>query len=188
MVVSVRSFTQPYYNIDVIVGIVPAVLARHPETHFIFAGNEGDDSAFRGLAARLGIDERAHFVGRIPHEELPAYLVASDVFVSVPSVDATAVSLLEAMAAGTPVVVSSLASALEWVKDGESGLVVPPGEGRPLEEAVVRLIESPKLRSELGAESVEIVRARADHEVHMARMESLCEELVATWRGRGRSC
>jgi glycosyltransferase involved in cell wall biosynthesis len=187
VVISVRSFTQPYYNIDVIVGVVPSVLARHPEAHFIFAGNEGDDSAFRGMAARLGIDERAHFVGKIPHKELPAYLVASDVFVSVPSVDATAVSLLEAMATGTPVVVSNLASALEWVEDGVSGLAVPPREGRPLEEAVVRLIESPELRRRLGAKGVDIVRARADHAVHMARMESLCEDLVARWRDRDRS-
>jgi glycosyltransferase involved in cell wall biosynthesis len=186
VVISIRSFTQPYYNIDVIVGIVPAVLRARPNTHFIFAGNEGDDAAFRALAGRLGIDERAHFVGRIPHDELPAYLTASDAFITVPSVDATAVSLLEAMACGTPVIVSSLASALEWVTDGESGLVVPPRDAPALEAAVLRLIDSASLRSALGERSAAIVRERADHEVHMARMEALCEELVARWRGRGR--
>jgi glycosyltransferase involved in cell wall biosynthesis len=186
VVISVRSFTQPYYNIDTIVGVVPAVLAARPNTHFVFAGNEGDDTAFRAMARALGIDDRAHFVGRIPHAELPSYLVASDVFVSVPSVDATAVSLLEAMACGTPVVVSGLASALEWVTDGESGLVVPPRDARALEGAILRLIDSPKLRDAVGARSVGIVRERADHKVHMARMETLCEELVERWRGRGR--
>lgn len=186
VVISIRSFTQPYYNIDTIVSVVPAVLAARPNTHFIFAGNEGDDDAFRAMARSLAIDERAHFVGRIPHAELPAYLVASDAFVSVPSVDATAVSLLEAMACGTPVIVSSLASALEWVTDGESGLVVPPRDAPSLERAVLRLIDSPDLRAAVGARSAGIVRARADHKVHMARMESLCEELVERWRGRGR--
>jgi glycosyltransferase involved in cell wall biosynthesis len=186
VVISIRSFTQPYYNIDVIVGIVPRVLAERPETHFIFAGNEGDDSAFRELADGLGIDERAHFVGRIPHEELPGYLATSDAFVSVPSVDATAVSLLEAMACGTGVIVSNLASALEWVFDDESGLVVPPRDPDALAAAVLRLIDSPELRERLGARAVGIVRERADHRAHMARMEELMVSLVDQWRERGR--
>lgn len=183
VVISVRSFTQPYYNIDVILRAVPRILAERPTTRFIFAGNEGDDAAFRRLSSSLGIDERAIFVGRIPHHELPAYLVASDAFLTVPSVDATAVSLLEAMACGTPVVVSSLESALEWVDHERSGLVVPPRDRVALENAVMRLIDDPDLRGRLGKESVAIVRARADHRVHMARMEELCEQLVAR-RGR----
>ena len=184
--ISIRSFTQAYYNIDVIVGVVPAILAARPNTHFVFAGNEGDDAAFRAMARGLAIDERAHFVGKIPHDDLPAYLRASDAFVSVPSVDATAVSLLEAMACGTPVIVSSLASALEWVRDGESGLVVPPRDARALEAAILRLIDSAELRSSVGARSAEIARERADHKAHMARMESLCTDLVGQWRKRGR--
>jgi len=185
VVISIRSFTQPYYNIDVILRAVPRILAERPATRFIFAGNEGDDAGFRRLANDLGIDERARFVGRIPHEELPAYLVASDVFLTVPSVDATAVSLLEAMACGTPVVVSSLASALEWVEDGSSGLVVPPLDRKALEDAILSLIDDPGLRRRLGEESARIVGERADHRVHMARMEELCERAVAEWSKRG---
>jgi glycosyltransferase involved in cell wall biosynthesis len=182
LVISIRSFTQPYYNIDLIVRSIPTILERRPSTHFIIAGNEGDDSELRALAAGLGIDDRAHFVGKIPHDELPAWLVTSDAFLSVPSVDATAVSLLEAMACGTPVVVSSLDSALEWVTDGESGLVVPPRDQEALETAVLSLIDSPEGRSKLGAAAAAIVAERADHEQHMARMERLMVELVERWR------
>lgn len=184
--ISIRSFTQPYYNIDVIIDVVPRVLAQRPETRFIFAGNEGDDTRFRTMADSLGVADRAYFVGRIPHEDLPSYLVASDVFISVPSVDATAVSLLEAMACATPVVVTNLASALEWVADGENGLVVAPRDANALETAIIALIDSPRDRKRMGEKSVEIVRARADHEVHMARMEELCEGLVDEWRTNAR--
>ena len=185
VVISIRSFTQPYYNIDVIVRAIPTILEQRPNTHFIIAGNEGDDTEFRQLAADLSIDERAHFVGKIPHEELPAYLVTSDAFLTVPSVDATAVSLLEAMACGTPVVVSSLDSALEWVTDGENGLVVGPRDQVALESAILSLIDSPERRKEFGDISAAIVRERADHEVHMARMEQLCLELVERGRRSG---
>jgi len=182
VVISIRSFTQPYYNIDLIVRSIPPVLEKRPETHFIMAGNEGDDSELRALADALGVDARAHFVGKIPHEELAAWLVTSDAFLSVPSVDATAVSLLEAMACGTPVVVSSLDSALEWVTDGENGLVVPPRDQSALEEAILRLIDSPDERKTFGERSAALAAARADHEAHMARMEELCVELVERWR------
>ena len=182
VVISIRSFTQPYYNIDVIVRAMPAILEQRPDTHFIIAGNEGDDSELRALAGGLAIDERAHFVGKIPHDELPAYLVTSDAFLTVPSVDATAVSLLEAMACGTPVVVSSLDSALEWVTDGKNGLVVEPRDQEALESAILTLIDSPHLRREFGAISAAMIGERADHNVHMARMEKLCLELVERWR------
>jgi len=185
VVISIRSFTQPYYNIDLIVRTIPEVQESHPETHFIIAGNEGDDTELRRLADGLGIDERTHFVGRIPHDELPAWLVASDVFLTVPSVDATAVSLLEAMAAGTPVITSNLESAMEWVVDGESGLAVPPEDGRALREAIIRLIESPDVRVRVGAKASQTVHERADHRKHMARMELLMETLQNEWRKHG---
>jgi glycosyltransferase involved in cell wall biosynthesis len=185
VVISIRSFTQAYYNIDVIVRAIPGILEKRPDAHFIIAGNEGDDTEFQTLARELSIDERAHFVGKIPHHDLPAYLVTSDAFLSVPSVDATAVSLLEAMACGTPVVVSSLDSALEWVTDGENGLVVSPRDQAALESAVLSLIDSPERRKKFGSISVGIVRERADHDAHMTRMEELCLELVERWRKTG---
>jgi glycosyltransferase involved in cell wall biosynthesis len=164
---------------------MPSILEQRPETHFIIAGNEGDDAEFRALAGDLAVDERAHFVGKIPHEELPAYLVTSDAFLTVPSVDATAVSLLEAMACATPVVVSSLDSALEWVTDGVNGLVVAPRDQAALETAILTLIDSPDQRREFGRLSAGIVAEKADHDAHMARMEELCVELVERWRKRG---
>ncbi len=178
LVISIRSFTQAYYNIDIIVRSIPAVLSERPATHFIIAGNEGDDSELRGLASELEIGSNVHFVGRIPHQELPGYLVASDIFLTVPSVDATPVSLLEGMACGTAVIISNLPSALEWVTHEESGLVVEAGNRTELESAILRLIDRPEMRARFGRIGVEKVRKGADHRAHMARMEKLCLELV----------
>jgi glycosyltransferase involved in cell wall biosynthesis len=182
VVISIRSFTQAYYNIDVVVRSIPRVQAERPDTHFIIAGNEGDDTELRSLGEELGLDGRTHFAGKIPHEELPGYLVTSDVFLTVPSVDATPVSLLEAMACGSPPIISSLESAMEWVEDGETGLVVPPEDQPALEEAILRLIAAPELRASMGAGAAAKVQADADHRAHMRRMEELCEDLVARWR------
>ncbi len=184
VVISIRSFTQAYYNIDTIVRTAPGVLEKRPDTHYIIAGNEGDDSELRALADSLGLDDRIHFVGRIPHEELPGYLATSDVFLTVPSVDATPVSLLEAMACGVAVIISNLESAMEWVTDGENGLVVRPAERRELEDAILKLIGDPAARERFAAIGVRKVREGADHARHMDRMERLCEELIAGGKPR----
>jgi glycosyltransferase involved in cell wall biosynthesis len=178
VVLSTRSFTQPYYNIDLIIETAVRVRSRHPEVHYIFAGLEGTDDRFRALAREMGLDRNVHWVGRIPHEELPAYLNAATVFVTVPSVDATAVSLLDAMACRCAVVATALPSALEWIRHEVTGLAVPPRNGDALVAAVTRLIGAPRLRDRLGEAAESEVRARADHDRNMGRVEAIYRSLV----------
>jgi glycosyltransferase involved in cell wall biosynthesis len=173
IVLSTRSFTQPYYNIDVVVETAVRVRERFPAVHYILAGNEGDDSRFREIARRAGAGDWIHWVGRIPHEELPAWLNASTVFVTVPSVDATAVSLLEAMACRCAIVATALPSALEWIVDGETGLAVPPRDPDALVAAIGRFLSDSALRSRVGQAAEREVRARADHDRNMARAEEI---------------
>lgn len=175
VVFSPRSFTQAYYNIDIIIGAVARLQQERPALHVIFAGYEGDQAPFRALAARAGLTRHTHFVGRIPHEDFADYLVASEVFVSVPSVDATAVSLLEAMACGRAIVVSSLASSLEWIRAEENGLVVPPRDEGALVDALRKLLDDAALRARFGKICAEEVRRRADHDRNMQWMLRLYE-------------
>lgn len=175
---SPRSFTQPYYNIDVIIDAAVEVQKLRPEVHVVFAGYEGDPAPFEARAAQAGLTRHVHFVGRIPHEDFGAYLVASDVFVSVPSVDATAVSLLEAMACGSAVVVSSLPSSTEWIRDDESGLVVPPRDTAALTQALLRLIDEPDLRRRLGREARRVAETYADFDTNMRRVAALFDACV----------
>jgi glycosyltransferase involved in cell wall biosynthesis len=179
IVLSTRSFTQPYYNIDLIITTAAEVRKRVPEAHYVFAGLEGTDDRFRDLAREAGLTENVHWVGRIPHGELPSYLNAATVFVTVPSVDATAVSLLEAMACRCGIVATDLPSAREWIRDQETGLTVRPRDSRELTAAILRLIEDSALREKLGRAAEACVRLRADHDQNMARVEeiyySLCQ-------------
>jgi glycosyltransferase involved in cell wall biosynthesis len=96
----------------------------------------------------------------------------------VPSVDATAVSLLEAMACETPIVASDLASNREWIFDHERGLIVKPRDIPGLSDAIIELLSSADLRARVGKRAREIVEANADHETNMRRMEEICLKLV----------
>ncbi len=178
VVISTRSFTQDYYNIDTIIESLPIVRRRLPDVVYLMAGLEGSDGRFRELAARVGAGDSMRFLGRIPHRDLPDYLAASDVFVSVPSVDATAVSLLEAMACGSAIVVSDLPSAGEWIEDGVNGEVIAPRDVRALADSIASLAGDPKRRRIYGERCVRIVRERADHAANMERMEEIYRRLA----------
>lgn len=178
VVFSPRSFTQPYYNLDVIIEACARLKREHPGVHVIFAGYEGDQTAFAERARAAGLDRDTHFVGRIPHDRFGEYLVASDVFVSVPSVDATAVSLLEAMSCGTAIVVSALASSMEWIVDRENGRVVPPRDVEALHAALSDLVADRSVRIAYGRAAERVARARASHDLNMRHAESLYLHLV----------
>ena len=178
VVFSPRSFTQPYYNLDVIIEACARLKRERSDMHVIFAGYEGDQTPFAQRAHAAGLEHDVHFVGRIPHDRFAEYLVASDVFVSVPSVDATAVSLLEAMSCGAAIVVSALPSSMEWIVDGESGRVVPPRDVAALHAALADLVADPRRRADFGAAAERIARARASHDANMRHAESLYMHLV----------
>lgn len=184
VVLSTRSFWKDYYNVDVILDAVPHILQRIPNAITVFAGYEGDDSVLRQRAMELGVSASVRFVGRIAHDELPTAMCAADVFVSVPSLDATAVSLLEAMACGRAIIVSDLPSNHEWIEHGDNGFIVPARDVEALVKHAVQLLESPALREQFGARCVPIARLRAGYFENMSRMESLCEDLVDQYRQR----
>ena len=181
VVLSTRSFSQAYYNIPLFVDAIPQVAARHPDAVFWIAGYEGKDGAIRAQVERLGIAPIVRFLGRVPHERLQDVVAAADVYITIPSLDATAVSLLEAMAAGKAIVASALPSAMEWIREGETGRVVPPGEGAPLVAAISELLADPAARAALGRAAHHEARARADWHHHMARNEEI---YVAAARAR----
>lgn len=175
---SPRSFTQPYYNLDIIIEACSRVRDRRPDVHVVFAGYEGDQEPFVQRAREAGLHENTHFVGRIPHAEFADHLVAADVFISVPSVDATAVSLLEAMSCRCAIVVSSLASSMEWIHDGVTGRVVPPRDVDALVSALADFVESPSLRARCGAAAMQLARDRAGSDANFWRAEQVYRWLV----------
>ncbi len=176
---SPRSYTQPYYNIDVIIAAAARVQQAVPRARFLFAGYEGDPAPFARRVAEAGLAETARVVGRIPHDEFATALCAGDVFVSVPSVDATAVSLLEAMSCGRACIVSALPSACEWVADGVTGRVVAPRDVDGLAAAMLDYAADPTARRDHGAAARAMAERLFGFEANMVHVDAIFRALVA---------
>jgi glycosyltransferase involved in cell wall biosynthesis len=119
----------------------------------------GDGPLRDDLEARikkLNLSDRIHLLGSLSQGAVLEKLRAADIFALASVTDAQGASdvfptvIIEAMAAARPVVSSRLAGIPESVVDGETGLLVPPADTTALTEALGRLIEDPKLRSQYG--------------------------------------
>ncbi len=178
LVLSTRSFSRDYYNIDVILEMVPRLVERVPGAVVVFAAYDGEGRDLIRRAAELGVEDSVRFVGRIDHDFLPQAYGAADVFLTVPSLDATAVSLLEAMACGNAIIASDLPSNREWISDKTNGFIVTPRDVDALTDRTVDLLSNTALRQLFGKKCIEIALDRAGYEENMSRVESLCESLV----------
>jgi glycosyltransferase involved in cell wall biosynthesis len=128
-----------------------------PDAELVCAG-AGEVEAAAGQAERLGIGDAVRFPGWLGEAEKRAWLRRAGVFVLPSHAEGLPMGLLEAMAAGLPVVASAVGGIPDVVKDGVNGLLVAPGDAAALERALRRLLRDPRLAAALGAAGRESVR------------------------------
>jgi len=149
---------------------------RRPDLRLIVVG-EGPD---RAAVARLpgALRERVTMLGAVANADLPPVYAACDVFLG-PSVggESFGVVLVEAMAAGLPVVASDIAGYREVVRGGLDGLLVPPRDPAELASAAARVLDERSLAERLATAGRERARTCAWSEV-VARLEDLYERAI----------
>ena len=177
-IISLRNL-EPVYDVETLIKSMPEVLRKVPEAKFIIAGRGPQEEELKRLAKSLGVSESVRFVGWIPNDELPQYLAAADVYVSTSLSDAgLAASTAEAMACGLPVVITDSGENRKWVKDGESGFIVPVADARILAERIVHLLENGNVRAEFGEISRKVIEERNNYYKEMGKMEHIYEALI----------
>ena len=114
----------------------------------------------RDTVRRLGLETRVEFLGGLSPEALAAELARAAVFVLVSKQETLPVAILEAMAAGKPVVASPVGGIPRVVLDGETGFLVPHGDPSALADHILRLLADPELRRRLGSNARRAARDR----------------------------
>ncbi|QDV09884.1 Alpha-D-kanosaminyltransferase [Planctomycetes bacterium Poly30] len=154
-------------------GIIRAIaLLKDESVHLLVAGDGDMEAEWRRLSADLGVAERVHFLGNVPHGEIPMYIRAADVFVLNSEYEGLSHTLLEVQALGTPMIASGVCGNPEVVEDGVNGLLVDPDRPEELQAALEKVLRDP----ELGQRFVEAGFARSgsfDREITFGRVEAL---------------
>ena len=155
-----------------------AILPRSVPFRLRLVGEDwGGAEVVQRLARTLGVADRVTLVGRLPRAELLAEYARADLLVLPSLFEPFGIVLLEAMAAGLPVIASRVGGIPEVVADGVTGLLVEPGNASELASAVLRFAESPSLRARMGSRGRERVRSYS-WEVLVPRILAVYREAI----------
>ena len=134
----------------------------------VIVGAGPDRPAVAAEVERLGLGRAVELAGA--RLDVPERLAEADIFVLASRSEGLPLSILEAMSVGLPVIASRVGGVPEIVVDGETGLLVPPGDPSSLATAIERLLADPALRNRLGdagrarlEESFDLGRCRREH-------------------------
>ena len=164
---------------EYLVDAAPAILSGFPDAEIVLAGGGELIPELRRRAERLGVGDRLRFPGPLSHDRVLELMGTAEVFV-MPSVrdpagnvDGLPIVVLEAMAAGIPVVATDVSGIPLAVADGETGLLVPERDAGALATAVGRLLADPGLGRRLG----EAGRRRVREELNWDAIAEIHERL-----------
>lgn len=127
--------------------------------------------------AENGLDDKINLIGRVPNSELPCFLNAADVYVSTSLSDGTSLSLLEAMACGTGLIVTDVPAIKEWVNQS-NGIVVPRANTEELARAMESYYLNRTLAMEHAAVNVKSAKERADWDKNYEKLKEIYNQLV----------
>ena len=155
---------EPLYRVERTIAAFALVQRRHPLATLTIAGSGTQEQELRRFAA----DTRCsgiRFAGAVRPEDMPALYDEADVFVNASAIDNQPVSVLEAFAAGLPVVSTCVGDVPAMTRHGEAGVLVPSGEPVDLAQAVGGLLDNP--------EYARTLTRRAREEIERYRWEAV---------------
>ena len=141
----------PHKGFDDLVRALPLIVRKIPRVRCLVVGEAPRKKYLDhllDLAERLAVRDRLVWVGA--QEDAPRFLNAMDLFVLPSHTEGFPLTILEAMAAGRPVVGTAVGGIPEAVRHGETGFVVPPRDSRRLAEAVIDVLANPALAKSMG--------------------------------------
>ncbi len=155
------------------------VADRFADAELVFVGG-GDLRRLDEAVDRSGLADRVRIVGPVSHERMPSHLASGSVFV-LPSLrdEGLPLSILEAMAAGLPVIASRRGGIGEVIRDGEEGALLSDVNAESVANALTEFLESSELRRRLGAAGRSAVEARFGLDSMVDAYEAAIESMVA---------
>lgn len=168
---------------------LPKVVERYPGLKFVLCGDGPDAKRFREAVAEAGLSENVEVRGWVNQQQLMAEMDKAHAFLHPSELTETEDqegvpnAMLEAMAAGLPVVATTHGGIPEAVTDGVDGLLVPEKSPDQLAGAILRLLEEPGRLAELSAQAHESVRDKFGFDKAIGALEDSYAEAIALAAG-----
>jgi glycosyltransferase involved in cell wall biosynthesis len=152
------------------------VYSHMPQTHFVWAGSGPLKEAAQNLSEELGIGEVCHFIGE--YKDVPSLLGAMDCFVLPSLWEGFPIVLLEAMAAGVPIVATDIPGNDEAASSGKNGWLVPPASPSALAEKVLGLLNNLEQAATFARSSRERIHQEFTRAKMLASIQNVYQDVV----------
>ncbi len=130
------------------------ILRRRGDVYLMIVGGGPEEINLRNLAKELKIEKSTIFTGSLPYQQIPYYYAAADIFVTASTTEVHPLTLIEAMAAGLPIVAVNAFGTCDMVTPGEDGLLTANSSGN-FEEGILTLLDNKGLRDEMSIKAKE---------------------------------
>lgn len=170
---------EPMYNVECSIRAFARVQRLYPGARLVVAGFGSDRSRLEALVSDLGL-VNVRFAGRVPPDEMARHLDEADILLNSPDIDNMPLSLIEAQAAGLPIVSTATGGIPFIVKDGETGLLTAPGDDEALARAALRLLEEPGLAARIASAARSVCLSEYSWEAVAEKWVRVYRELAET--------
>jgi glycosyltransferase involved in cell wall biosynthesis len=159
-------------------GAAARVLATGRDVEFVIAGAGPEESNLRRLAKQLNIQDRVTFVANL--SEFDDALSAMDIFCLPSLQQGIGTIMLQAMAIGRPVIATRVGGVYSVVRDGETGILVPPSDSDTLAKRILELLDNPERAREIGSAARTEVLNQFSVQQMVTKTVSLYREIMSS--------
>lgn len=154
---------------------IPRIIKKYPDTKFIFVGKGNDLENLKEKAKEMGIKENIGFTGfKSGHEKIEIFQ-RTNIFVYPSYTEGFPTVILEAMAAGMPLVTTSVGGLADALEDGKQGLIIKsmPPEPEEIADKIVKLIGNPELMKKMSKNNLKEAKEKYDVKVVTRNIEKI---------------
>jgi L-malate glycosyltransferase len=169
VVISTRRF-EPIQGTMIFLEAMLRVFPKCPDVRVLMVGDGSLRPQVEAFIARHRLKDRFYLPGQVPEPVLADYYNEADLYVSATYSDGASISLLQAMACGLPVIVTSGYGNLEWALHARNGWLYPAGDTQALAAALVEGLNDTAARSSMGRVNAAVVRERANWDENVQQL------------------
>jgi glycosyltransferase involved in cell wall biosynthesis len=139
-IISYIGRVKKYKNLEMIIDALPVVAENIPDVRLEIGGKGDHLDTLEAYARKKGIRDRVDFLGFIPEEDKPAVMGRAWLFVTMAQKEGWGITVIEANAAGTPVIGSDVPGLRDSIVDGKTGVLIPYGDSAALADTLIMLL------------------------------------------------
>ncbi|MGB6874138.1 MAG: glycosyltransferase family 4 protein [Dehalococcoidia bacterium] len=173
-------------GVEYLIKAMPRILEECPNTQLLIVGSGQTKEELVKVAQQVGVSSNVLFTGRVPYQRVPLYINASDICAA-PFIKArnersgvSPLKLCEYLACQKPVVASNL-SGLEMLEQNNAGILVEPEAPGALAKAIIRLLQDPDCRKQMGENGRKYVVKNRSWESVARRVAEVCQQALENY-------